>query len=53
MNLPLNGLFWLRIKKLEIVVPFIPKSLAADNIDVYLVTVFNSKSVTTIFIELG
>jgi hypothetical protein len=52
INLPLKGLVWLRIKKLEIVVPFIPKTLAADKIEVYLVTVFNFKSVTSILIEL-
>ncbi len=53
INLPLNGLVWLRIKNLEIVVPLIPNTLAADSIEVYLVTVFNSKSVTSILIELG
>ena len=53
INLPLNGLDWLRNKKLEIVVPLIPKILAADKIEGYLVTVFNFKSVTSISIELG
>ena len=53
INLPKKGLVWLRNKNLEIVVPLIFKTLAADRIEVYLVTVFNSKSVTAILIELG
>lgn len=53
INLPLNGLDWLRNKKLEIDVPLIPKILAAEKIEAYLVTVFNFKSVTSISSELG
>lgn len=51
--LPLKGLFWLRLRYIPIDWDFISKALPAALIEEYLVTVFNSKSVTSISTDAG
>ena len=46
--LPLNGFCWFRLKYKEIAVRLIPKAMAASFKELYVVSVFFSKSITNI-----